>query len=718
MSHRKNRQKPRHRLPYPHAALACALSALGLEAAAQIQLPPVEVKATHPGSGASGFITQEATVGPLGSRPLLDTPYSISVISGELISNQQATSLTDLMKYLPSTQMEARGGMDVGRPQSRGMRGDVVANNHLDGLNVVGTTAYPMEMMERVEVINGLTGALYGPASPAGNFNFVQKRPTRDNLRSVTLGYQSRGAWSLHGDLGGHVGPDDRIGYRVNLLTQDGESFVRGSDLDRKLAALALDLRLTPATVLELNASHYRFDKFGLPGSFAYGVSQRLPEAPDASRRGYGQPFTGMALETNTASARLRHDLSSDWKLTAAFGRQIADRYLATATNTLQGNDGAYTTRTSAGVAGRFIVTSNTASLTGRVRTGPVRHDLVFSTTGYDWQIRSAVNSTSYLLGNASFAQPQVYPEQGFVDSGPRYDAGHTRVQSYSVGDTIRFDPQWSLMLVGSYANLKSNSFNASGVRTADYDDSGFSGTAALSYQLRSDLTSYLAYADSLQEGAVAGNTTANPNAALAPFRSKQYELGTKYALGAMNLGLALFQIERPFAFTGPDNVFREQGLQRNRGLELSFNGEIGQRWALYGGLTWLNARLGDTADPTTAGKRMVGVPRLQAALLAEYRVLEAPGLTLTGSLRHTGKRAINTQNTADVDAFNVIDLGARYTHRWLGRQTTWRLAINNVTDERYWAAIFPGNIDGGVAAGSAFIGDPRELRLSVSMAF
>ena len=61
MSHRKNRQKPRHRLPYPHAALACALSALGLEAAAQIQLPPVEVKATHPGSGASGFITQEAT---------------------------------------------------------------------------------------------------------------------------------------------------------------------------------------------------------------------------------------------------------------------------------------------------------------------------------------------------------------------------------------------------------------------------------------------------------------------------------------------------------------------------------------------------------------------------------------------------------------------------------------------------------------------------------
>ena len=52
------------------------------------------------------------------------------------------------------------------------------------------------------------------------------------------------------------------------------------------------------------------------------------------------------------------------------------------------------------------------------------------------------------------------------------------------------------------------------------------------------------------------------------------------------------------------------------------------------------------------------------------------------------------------------------------GRQTTWRFAINNVTDERYWVAIFPGNIDGGVAAGSAFLGDSREVLLSMTMAF
>ena len=44
----------------------------------------------------------------------------------------------------------------------------MVANSRLDGLNIVSTTAFPVEMLERMDVLNSLTGALYGPASPAG----------------------------------------------------------------------------------------------------------------------------------------------------------------------------------------------------------------------------------------------------------------------------------------------------------------------------------------------------------------------------------------------------------------------------------------------------------------------------------------------------------------------------------------------------------------------
>ena len=44
-------------------------------------------------------------------------------------------------------------------------------------------------MLERMDVLNSLTGALYGPAAQQGGFNFVAKRPTEETLRKVTLGY-------------------------------------------------------------------------------------------------------------------------------------------------------------------------------------------------------------------------------------------------------------------------------------------------------------------------------------------------------------------------------------------------------------------------------------------------------------------------------------------------------------------------------------------------
>jgi len=690
---------------------------LAVTAQAPTQLPSVEVKGSY---ASSGFDADTATLGALGARELMDMPISVYVVPQEMIKNQQAASLPELMKYLPSTQMEARGGMDAGRPQSRGMRGDVVANIHLDGLNIVSTTAQPIEMMERLEVINSLTGAIYGPANPAGNFNFTQKRPTREDLLSLSLGYRSREAFSGHVDLGGQVGAKGTVGYRINLLHEEGDGYVSGSHTRRKLAASAFDLRLATDTVLELNASRYEFDKYGFPGGFAYAVDQRLPAAPDASRPGYGQPFAGMELETTTYSARLRHVFSSAWSFNASMGRQVADRYFANPTNRLVGNNGDYVTSISAGaVAGRFEIDSNQASLNGHVDTGSIQHDLTLSTIGYDWKIYSdATGSTTYSLGTASFDNPRVYPRQVFSRGGGRYQSGNTRVQSYTIGDEMRFNPQWSLMLLVNHAKFISNNYNRTGARTGRYDENGLSGTAALTWRPVPTLATYIAYADSLQPGSIAGNTTANAGEVLSPYRSKQVELGAKYKLSGLNIGLALFRLERPFAFTGPDNFFRVQGKQRNKGVELIFSGDLDERWSAYGGVTFLDAKLGNTPTPATSGKRMVGVPKLQASLLAEYRVSGIPGLTLNASARHTGRREINTENTATVAGFNIIDIGVRYHRQVMDTPVTWRLTLNNLTDKAHWAAIFPGNIDGAIAAGSAFIGDPREVRASMTVNF
>ena len=718
------------------SAAACALMTLASHPARaaddtqRVTAPPAtqfpapgtlpEIVTTGHQQTDSGFTVNSASIGPLGSRKLQDLPYSVNVVDSTIIRNQHTTNLYELLKYMPSTQMEARGGMEVGRPQSRGMEGDVVSNNRLNDLNISGTTAYPMEMLERVEVINGLSGALYGPANPAGSFNLIQKRPTDAPLRELTFGYRNRSAFKAHADLGDRIGPSGAMGYRVNLMKEKGTGYVKHSDLDRQLGAIALDFRLSAATVVELNGSRYDYDKYGYPTSFSYGTDIQLPSAPSARKVGFGQPYSGMQLRTTTGSMRVRHQFSEDWKLEAAYGRQIADRYMPTAGHALLDIAGNYSSSIRSTMPGRFTVNSNLLRLNGRLTAAGIQHEVFVSTTGYNWKIYSTTRGELYRLGNASLAHPVLHPEPAGVSSrvGSRYYGSNSQVQSFSVGDTLTFTPQWSAMLVASRAHFKSNSYNQSGTRTGGYDENGFSGAASVSYKPQENLTTYLGWADSLQAGGVAGRDTANEGQTLLPIRSKQYELGARYQLAGMSLSATLFDLRRPFAFAGDDNVYRVQGLQHNRGLELYAQGNVGDDWSLLGGVTFLNARLKDSPDATTSGKHMVGVPKVQASLLAEYRMPQVSGLTLGSSVRYVGRREINTRNTASAKGYYTLDLSARYETRLMGSQTTWRLGINNVTDQKYWASFFPGSIDGRVAAGSALMGDPRAFIASVTMAF
>lgn len=721
----KSQRNTAETLKVRRTLLSLHIAALGLgagfalEASAQEtaqELSPVVVKGAIEDTG---FRSEKATVGPLGERPILDTPYSVSVIPAELIQNQQATSLTDLLKYLPSTQMQARGGMDVGRPQSRGFQANVVESNHLDGLNVAGTTAYPMEMLERLEVINSLTGALYGPASPGGNFNFVQKRPTDTPLRRFTFGYTGKSAFSVHADIGGRIGETGAIGYRVNLLNEDGESYVKDSTIRRKLASAALDFHLSKDTVVELNASHYEFVKKGLPGGFSYAATVALPGAFDPTRAGYGQSFSGLDLETNTISTRLKHRFNDKWHVSASLGRQIVDRGMTSQSNRVNGN-GTYTPSISVSVPGRFTINSYNVTLNGQAQVWGLTHDLVFGATGYAWDIYGARVASRSVLPNTSLPlnQPGVFPIQDMSTSGGTYHSGNTTQRTFLAGDTITFNPQWSVLAVGSFSEILSSSYTRTGAKTDDPTSRGFSPTVALMYKPRPNINTYISYADSLEAGGVAPDNTANEGELLSPYRSKQFEAGVKVDMHGLQAGVALFTIKRPFAYTGADNVYRTQGEQRNDGLELSLNGAVTKNISLYSGITFLNPKLGNTSSALTKDKLMVGIPKIQASALAEYRVDAVNGLVLTGNVHYTGRRAGNDTNTTWAAGYTTFDAGMRYAHNVFGKETVWRLAINNLTNKQYWASIFPGNVNGTNSAANAFLGTPREVRASVSVSF
>ncbi len=141
-----------------------------------------------------------------------------------MLENLQLKTVNDTLRYLPSVEIRNQQGFEVSRPQARGFQGTVVQNTRMDGLSIIGTTAIPAENLSNIQVLNGLAGSLYGPATPAGVFNYVLKRPTDAPYASYTQGFDSTSVFTENIDVGGRT-PDGKVGYRFNVVHGEGETW-------------------------------------------------------------------------------------------------------------------------------------------------------------------------------------------------------------------------------------------------------------------------------------------------------------------------------------------------------------------------------------------------------------------------------------------------------------------------------------------------------------
>jgi iron complex outermembrane receptor protein len=103
--------------------------------------------------------------------------------------------------------------------------------------------------------------------------------------------------------------------------------------------------------------------------------------------------------------------------------------------------------------------------------------------------------------------------------------------------------------------------------------------------------------------------------------------------------------------------------------------------------------------------------------MLFEYQIPGMSGLVATLDYQFSGTRAANDANSFFAPGYNLLDLGARYTSAIWNRPVTWRLAVDNVTDRRYWSTIGPSNLTGANTGNLlAHMGSPRMLLASVSV--
>jgi iron complex outermembrane receptor protein len=691
------------------------------------------VTVTAQAGAARGYRAGAVTsLGSSDSVAILNAPYTISVLPGELIDNGQVKNFKEASKYLPLVHFQEMQGSEILRPETRGMQGSNMQNARMDGMGIVVTGANSMEMLQQIEVLNGVGAAVYGPANPSGMFNFVPKRPTDSPLRQVTVGYDERAVGTIRADVGGRAGGNRQFGYRANLLFGDGTAYVKDSELKRGLASLAVDVRPFEHTVIEGLYSYYHLEQHGFPGWFTYGRPNARsafvalpPDAPDPAVAGLGQASAGVDLTSNIGEVRVKHDITSNWRLTVGALSQRADRSISTQVNALTSSTGNYTASLASGFAPQFRVLSDLASISGRVRTGALSHDVAIGTAGYQFNSYSDFtnpSAASVLLGTASIAAPVVFalPAAGIPTHDNIFLSSGVHQQGLNASDTVTITPQWSARIALSQDWLWVDNFNNSAAKTSSYHTNGLSPSASLLFKPVSNMTLYGTVASSLQQGDIASSTAANPGQALPPYRSNQQEVGYKLSLRQIDVSTAVFRLDRPFANTDPaDNVFKISGDQINYGVEFMISGRLTDRLITSSGITLLDTNVTKTGNAATDGREFVGIPAYRSNLMAEYRLAVASPTFVNVNWQLVGRRPIDDINSLYTSAYSVVDLGVRYARPIVGKLTTWRVTVNNVGDVHYWSTLGPGNITGtNVGSYTAHLGMPRTLVASMEIAF
>jgi iron complex outermembrane receptor protein len=676
---------------------------------------------------AAQFDHPVATFGPLGAQAILDAPQSLTPIPEDLIVNQQTRTVNDTLRFLPSVEIRDQQGLEVSRPQSRGFQSSIAENTRLDGLNVIGTTAIATENLSAIEVLNGPGGALYGPEAPSGVFDYILKRPTDEPLFRFVEGFQSNGLFTEQADVGGRVGP---LGVRLNVVHGEGESYVDGSHVDRTLASIAIDYHLDDKTVFEADYSHYDDVATGLPGSIVYDsgstsktiLNTILPKAVDPTREGYGQPGAGFNLSTETALGKIKHTFNDQWSVEVGGLYENAIRTLTGITNTLTDNTGDYTVTKNFTAVPQFTIGSNEAYLNGHVPLFGMMNDISIGTNGFINGQDQHRNTIAVVLTTPTTLQnlsdPMVLPTKATPNNGGLYHSADVFEQSIIFGDTIHFNSQWALQGVVNTSFLHDTTYGTTGAITSqDKRDGVVSPTVSLIYKPFAPLALHATWAQSLEEGdqATTSTTTANSGQFLAPYNDTIYEVGAKYAVTSkMLITLNAFRMTRPYANTvleqgsATEGVFEAIGEQRNNGVELFAQGEATPDLSIFGGVTYIDARLEGTGVASTNNKLIVGVPPVKSDIVFDYHPAWAHGLAGTFSFNYEGKRAATDTNNSSAPSFVTLDPGVRYSTPFLGHFITARFEVVNVTDTHYYASIADGTIVGSPGANTAYLGAPR----------
>ncbi len=683
------------------SALAQANGSYALVAApadsgqASTTLPAVTVSAKADVETAygpvQGYKAERSATATKTDTAIIDTPASIQVVPREVIEDQNAQRVADVLENVSGVQSAGtQGNLNEvftvrGFQQSRLAKDGFLAASSFTDVGFLD-----LANIERVEVLKGPASVLYGLTNPGGLINLVTKKPQEEVFYTFKGTAGSFDLYRGEADINRPLNADKSLLFRLNTAYQESDSF-RDYFIDADRIQIAPSLRwlISEDTTVDLQLEYYDQEQQFDRGLVAIG--DRADVLPQD--RYLGERFSQTQADELRFNAILDHQFNESWALRSSLRVADSDQdRFAADPESLQA-DGRTLSRRASILRTAIDNYAAQMNLMGAFDTGFLGHELLIGVdanfTRFDSSFQRASLASIDVFDPVYGAQPGTFGSASIQDR---------RIDFYGLylQDLVSFGEHWKLLLGGRYDHA-STEFERDSQLITDANDREFSPRAGLVFQPIENLSLYASYTESFLPFVFAVSQDGSP---FEPEFGEQIEVGVKrdWFEGRLSTTLAVFDLTRQNVLTpDPENsTFSIQtGEQRSRGVEMDVTGEILPGWNVISSVTYLDAEITED-NRFSVGNRLQNVPRWSGSFWStyEFRAGVLNGLELGGGVFAVGRREGDLENSFEAAGYARVDAFAQYR---VNEHVQVSLNVRNLFDKDYIQApigrteVYPG---------------------------
>lgn len=634
------------------------------------------------------YIAKENKTAVKTNTALVDLPQSITVITPELIKDQNIKTIAEAVRYVPGVSM-AQGEGNRDNPILRGNA--TTGDMFVDGIRDDVQYYRDVYNADSIDVLKGPNAMVFGRGGAGGLINRNTKKADWDSRR--LFGFQG-GSWDrfrLTGDVNQVI--NENFAVRLNAMWETAKNYREGFDSERWGVNPTVSWRSDDKkTKVIAGYEHYQDDRTADRGISSY----RGRPVDSKISTFFGDPVRSPMWTTVDAfNTIIEHTFDNGLNIRNNMRYATYDKFYQNVYSgavNAKGTQVAISAYNNATQRENFF---NQTDLTYDFKTGAFKHTLLAGMefgrqetdnrreTGYFTAVGKNATSVNVPLSN-----PRYLGNIAFKQSATDADNhGVTDIAAGYIQDQLQLTKQLQLIFGVRYDSFIVNFRNNRNGQVIRSNDDLFSPRGGLVYKPIDDLSLYANYSMTYvpRAGDQLSSLTLSTNA-LEPERFDNYEVGAKWQITPDLLTtLAFYQLDRLNALaTDPNNPsvsFLVDG-QRTRGIELGVSGNITENWKMFGGYAFQDGKITKSLSSTAlAGASMAQVPEHTLNLWNRYDINQQWGVGL-GSI-YRSKMYASTDNTVTLAGFLRFDAAVYFNPT---ENIEMQVNVENLFNKQYFA--------------------------------